>query len=420
MTAQQWFSTLQELHAPVEAQYARCLKTEKVFGLDSRQARTEYAKLAGMYTSIAVQHYKIWLDDYLNSMIDLVPRIGKQAVLSNIATLELSCSEWQSDLIVNCRNQIALVRTEDDSILRVQVSIFRDHNPSNPVSIELLKFLKSRKYAPQVDKIRSTGDKKARDAMKFNLPCITPSAVLSYRSEVSLIAHSGFVQFDLDERENPAYFAGLTSLEEIIALCESIRAELAKCPYIAYVGLSVSARGLWGLIPISDPSEYKEHLASIQLMFANMGFIIDKAPSNVASPRAYSYDVNAYFNHSAKRYTDKVYPVKHQVKEYASINQDGHSEASKVSSIVKAICNRAIDLTSDYFNWVKIAYSLASEFGESGRGFFHDVSQFHPKYHPTKVDKQYDYCLRRKSKNTIATFYMIAAEHGVGLKNVTA
>lgn len=419
MSAADWVATIHRLHAPTEAQYERCLQTERVYGVGSRQAKTEYAKLAAMLTSIAVEHFRVWLEDYTQTMIGLIPKIGKQAVLSNLTTLELACAEWQSELIVDCRNRIASIRTEEDSILRVQVSGFKDYHSTDPVSVELLKFLRNKKYAPQVDLIRATTDKATRDAMKAKIPCICPSGTFTKRSEAGLVAHSGFIQFDIDAKDNPAYFEGIEDPQEFAALCESIKAELSKQPFIAYVGLSVSGRGLWGLIPISDPSEHKQHFESIVLHFANLGLVIDRLPSNVASLRGYSYDAQAYFNHSAEKYTHKVYPIEREVKQFDSTSFPQESEYAKVARVVNVITQQRIDITNGYGNWLKIAFALSHEFGENGRDLFHDVSQFHPNYNFAATNRKYDHCLKVKSRSTIGTFYMIAAEYGVRLKNVS-
>ena len=421
MTASQWVETIHRLNIPAEKQYARCLRTEKVYGIDSRQAKTEYTKYAAMLTSIAVDHYRIWLKDYTDNMIALAPKIGKEAVLQNFATLELTCNEWQRDILVDQRNRVATIRTVEDSILKIQVSGFKNYISVDPISITLFDFLKSVKYAPQVDAIRSEKDKARRDAIKATLPCICPSGVFTKRSEAGLVAHSGFIQFDIDEKGNEAYFEGVEDEMDRFNLLQSIKAEIAKQPFVAYIGLSVSGRGLWGLIPVSEPTEHKAHFDSIVLFFANMGIVLDKAPSNVASLRGYSYDRAAYFNHNAEKYADKVYPVQgvvSQPRQYESRSEQ--SEFEKTSNLVHQITQQRIDITGNYMEWLSIALVFSSEFGEAGRDLFHSVSQFHPKYTFAGANKKFDNCMRVKAKKSIAAFYAIAKQHGVTLKRQTA
>ncbi len=411
MTPSQWVETIHRLNEPAERQYQRCERVEKMYGTNSRQARVEYQKYAAILTSIGVEHYRIWLEDYTTTMIEMIPKIGKQAVLDNFARLRLSCDEWQEGIFEKCCNRIASVRTIEDSILNVQVSGYNDYYTPQPISINLLSFLRHKKYADKVTEIRATLDKSARDAMKATLPCITPSGTFTKRMEENLTAHSGFIQFDIDAKDNPAYFEGVESTEDVMALCESIKSEISKQPFVAYAGLSVSGRGLWGLIPISEPSEHKAHFASLVLFFANMGIALDKAPSNVASLRGYSFDQNAYFNHSAEQYTDKVYPVKNEVRQHYQPTQT--TETEKVGLLVKSIVSQRIDITGGYLAWIKLAFAFSAEFGDSGREFFHEVSQFHPQYSYAATNKKFDQCLKAKAKSTIATFYAIAAEHGV-------
>jgi len=76
-----------------------------------------------------------------------------------------------------------------------------------------------------------------------------------------------------------------------------------------------------------------------------------------------------------------------------------------------------IDITDGYDNWLSIGFALADEFGESGRQYFHAVSQFHPDYNPWKTDRQFTYCLRSGGKGiTIASFFHLCKVHGISLK----
>jgi hypothetical protein len=128
------------------------------------------------------------------------------------------------------------------------------------------------------------------------LPGITPSGIFSKREELGLIKHSGLIQFDIDpEGEN----LRITNWDELKEQIFNIR-------YVAYVGLSVSGTGYWGLIPISDPSEHKAHFKAIEKFFNGYGVKLDKHPSNVAALRYYSYDPDALFRHDAKVFHGKI------------------------------------------------------------------------------------------------------------------
>jgi len=190
------------------------------------------------------------------------------------------------------------------SVLDVAVSCFKNYNTAgNPANINLLTWLTSTKYKDKVEAIRSTPDKQIRTDLKSQLPAITPSGLFSYRSQDSLLSHSGLIQIDLDNLSE----GDLSYLQK----------ELQKLTNIAYLGKSVSGRGLWGLIPIPpDPSSHKDHFEVLFETFDKiLGIKLDDKPKNVASLRGYSYDHEAYFNHSAIPFTLKQNkPASHNPK----------------------------------------------------------------------------------------------------------
>jgi hypothetical protein len=184
------------------------------------------------------------------------------------------------------------------SVLDVEVSCFRNYNtPSNPANVNLIAWLTSSKYKDKVEAIRSTKDKQTRGELKSHLPAITPSGLFSYRSQNSLLIHSGLIQIDIDD----LYEGDL----------EHIKKDLQKLDEIAYLGVSVSGKGLWGLIPIPpDPESHRDYFEVLSQTFEEMlGITLDDKPKNVASLRGYSYDPQAYFNHSAIPFINKSKPI---------------------------------------------------------------------------------------------------------------
>jgi hypothetical protein len=71
------------------------------------------------------------------------------------------------------------------------------------------------------------------------------------------------------------------------------------------------------------------------------------------------------------------------------------------------------DITSDYRDWLRIAFAFVNEFGEMGRDFFHRVSRFYPGYSEEEADLQYTKCMHsKKSGITIGTFFYLAGGRG--------
>jgi hypothetical protein len=184
------------------------------------------------------------------------------------------------------------------SVLDVEVSCFKNYNtPSDPANVSLIAWLTSSKYKDKVEAIRSTEDKQTRGELKSQLPAITPSGQFSYRSQNSLLIHSGLIQIDLD------------NLDE--GDLEAIKKDLQTLDEIAYLGLSVSGRGLWGLIPMPrDPEFHRDYFEVLSQTFKELiGITLDDKPKNVASLRGYSYDPEGYFNHSAIPFLNKSKPI---------------------------------------------------------------------------------------------------------------
>jgi hypothetical protein len=302
------------------------------------------------------------------------------------------------------------------SILDVSVSRFKNYDtPANPQTINLMDWLTSKEYAPQVQEIRTIDDKDRRDQLKAILPAITPSGTFTYRKEKNLIQHSGLIQFDVDFKEN-----------KHIKNYKDLKRHLCNLANVAYCGLSVSGRGYWGLVPIKHPDNHKGQYYALEKSFNNLGLILDPLPKSVASLRGYSYDPDGFFNHTAKVFEHVADPPDKQKNDRKPYRQTarthfGNDIKSDVESLVAQIQKNRIDITSggelhekDYLQWGKIAFAFADEFGESGRDYFHVVSQYYPGYDLGETDRRYTGCLKSNNgKVSIKTFFHICALRGL-------
>lgn len=277
------------------------------------------------------------------------------------------------------------------SRLDVQISKFDSvKRPDAPISVNLLDWL-NEDHQEIIQKLRTLSGEGYKDKKK-TLSGITPSGVFSNRSESGLIQHSGLIQFDVDNIDNPAYQ----------------KAKITHIPYVAYLSYSTSGRGLWGLIPVLYPDRHKDHFRAIQQAFSKAGITIDPAPSNVASFRFVSYDPEPYFNHDAE-----IFPY---LIEESKQRSSGRDNRTKVEQLISKIQYTRTDITTGYDNWLKVGFSLAEEFGESGRDYFHQVSQRHPEYNEMETDQQFTNCLKaRGSGITIASFFHLSKVHSIEL-----
>ena len=187
-----------------------------------------------------------------------------------------------------------------DSVLNRVVSLFNratdsrpvwDHEKDRPKWINLLDLLLAEpgEYGPTIERIRTTSDPDELTSLKKQIPAFSPSGLFAHRSKGGLIAHTGLIALDIDAKGNADELRNYGDL----------KSELAKIPFVAYAGQSVSGTGYWALIPIKDPARHKQHFQALEIAFGNAGLIIDPACSDVTRLRFWSYDPDPYINHFA-------------------------------------------------------------------------------------------------------------------------
>ena len=290
-----------------------------------------------------------------------------------------------------------------ESILNVNIRCFKNCSGTEPREVRLLNWLTNEQYRDKVLELRQIQDEELQKVIKRSLPAITPSGLFTYRSEKDLISHSGFLAFDIDFSDN-------THLDNF----DELREQISHITNVAYCGLSVRGRGFWGLVPVpkSTPEVHKQRFAALSRDFKTFGINLDRSGSDITRLRIYSWDDKAYFNHSAKLYTKLP-----SSRPRLSARPARGDTRDRVENILSRIKEGGIDITGDYKEgWLKIAMALFSEFGESGRGYFHTVSMFHPSYNVRDTDKTFDSVSRHNyNKVTIASFFKIASDYGVTL-----
>lgn len=90
--------------------------------------------------------------------------------------------------------------------------------------------------------------------------------------------------------------------------------------------------------------------------------------------------------------------------------------SARVQSLIAQLQATRTDITSGYTEWLKVGFAIASEFGEAGRRYFHDISALYTGYDATECDKKYDECLKSDNGRTnISTLFYLAEQQGVKL-----
>ena len=104
---------------------------------------------------------------------------------------------------------------------------------------------------------------------------------------------------------------------------------------------------------------------------------------------------------------------------YAHSTSDSDT-ASRVEALIAELRASGRDITADYGDWLKVGFALASEFGESGRRYFHDISSLYSGYNQEESDTKYSECLKSDNGRTdISTLFYLAKNQGVTLRRVS-
>lgn len=295
------------------------------------------------------------------------------------------------------------------STFQTNISYYKNVTDRVGIVISLNAFLFNQRteHVERIKAVRAVQDKESRDALKKNLPGATISGVFApTRAAANVTEYNGLICLDFDAKDNPE-----KTPAQIIEM-------LSEFSEVAYAGVSVSGQGAFCIMKTDnkDVTLHGKLCEGIMAVFADKyGLIADKSCKDVCRLRFISYDPNAWVNqipgtlytHLFLNRTAKSTPV--EVSQLTT--------KQRVEMLISKIVAVRTDITEGYQTWVKVGFSLAAEFGESGRSYFHDVSQISGQYKHEETDKQYSACLSQPAKATIATLFEIAKNKGIWLKD---
>lgn len=260
-----------------------------------------------------------------------------------------------------------------------------------------------------VEQLRAEGDPERRKQIKKQLPAATLSGVFSpSRKTDHLQQHSGYICVDIDHIEDTA----------------GVMDALWNLDIVAYVSRSVSGSGVFAVIPLAYPERHKEQFRALEKYFADeLGIILDAACKDVTRLRTISYDSSARLRTTAVAYRGLPAPEPErrlqQPSTTACWNGAGGSAnradytLQDVETCVNKIIAQRLDITIGYENWMQIGMALAAGLGETGRQYFHCVSQFHWKYSRKESDDKFTEWLANTRSYTIKTFFWHCEKNGI-------
>lgn len=236
---------------------------------------------------------------------------------------------------------------------------------------------------------------------KLKLKGVTASGVFSYRSSKNIVAHSGFICIDGDKKD------------QLRTDYENIRKEIESDPYTFALHDSVSGKGnLCWYVKINTEKHYDSFIALEKYYADEYKIIIDKSCKNVDRYRFVSYDPDLYLNKKSRTWKKYISKKNTQPKvNYVFSNGD-------LDHVFQQIADTGTDLTNDYHDWYRIGCGIANKFGESGRDYFHLVSQNNHKYEQKTCDDLYSIIVKRNPDKvaTIGTFLWLAKNAGIEIK----
>ena len=277
--------------------------------------------------------------------------------------------------------------------------------PAESITLEtFLQGVQCGQWRRRVETVRALTDPEQIKEAKKRVPAVSPSCIFTGGHKgANVKEHSGILCLDLDGKENP----GIAQ--------PAARARVYADQYSFAGHVSVSGSGICLYVQI-EPEQHETAYLQLEAYFRQAwGVITDQQCKNVSRLRFVSYDPALYRNTEARPFITRKQRFnagKQQARR--SVDRPPVQDSGQFfEAILSQILAAGYDLTVSHADWVKVGFAIASGYGEAGRQYFHELSQFHPKYKPAETDRQFTRCLQSKAAGvTISTFFYMAKQAG--------
>ena len=261
--------------------------------------------------------------------------------------------------------------------------------------------IKTGRWEDIVTPYRNMKTKEEQKAAKSKMPAFAMSGEFQGRGVASLVKHNGVICMDIDDQDN-------------IDINEKIE-KLKTDKHILALHMSLGGYGYAAYFKI-DPNKHLESFEGLEdYLLENYQLECDPSCKDISRLRFISYDPNIVTNDPDRvpvftRYRKKVAQTAPKVM-HAIIEPD-------VEHMIKQLRARRIDLVNDYGDWLSIGQALASEYGERGRDFFHQISEINSdKYDAQKTDKKYDNILATNRGSVgIGTLFYLCKKYNIDIQ----
>jgi hypothetical protein len=170
-------------------------------------------------------------------------------------------------------------------------SIFKNHTQNIPIGIISIQELHAQLVNPDRDpfikdteliqQLRAATSEIEEKSIKSKLTVFCPGGKVDTRAagarpEQKNIIYSGFMQIDIDLKDNPNMYDA-----------SAVRDKLAEIKYIALSAISARGKGVWGLLALSDPAKFIQYTEQVAEYFRQARITIDKSKSKNPSELRY-------------------------------------------------------------------------------------------------------------------------------------
>ena len=239
---------------------------------------------------------------------------------------------------------------------------------------------------------------------KENFPGITISGNFKSRGKSisltdRLLAHSGYIALDIDAKDNPK----LRIHDLIDNEC------LAQFVSAGGKGIKI----IYRCATTKDPAVHRRIYDAAVERLQNKGIKlkVDPIVKSIASIQFVTYDPEAYYLPKSKLV---IQPLPAIVRKKIAQTPEISEHVKQLEEYIEALGKK--DITSDYNNWLTIAFGLSFTLGENGRSCFHKLSENYRGYSPEECDEKYDSCLDQDPKHiekpvTIASVFQLLTDN---------
>lgn len=267
--------------------------------------------------------------------------------------------------------------------------------------VELSALLTTDRYKHRVEVLRANIGNKDFDKQQYkrmNLPAYTVGGTFKVggHSLGNLNEPTSLVCLDFDN---------LTT-EQLNALKERLK----RWAYTYYAGLSCSGKGLFAVVKVANYEEHLGHWLSLEEMFKRHGYELDRQTKDLNRMRFVSYDADGYLNEDSAVYTAVKEQPKHTHNQ-ATIYPTNNSN-DRLTQLIQAIITSGRDITANTTEWIKIGAVVKGCFADAGRTYFHQLSQYYPRYNERNTNRLFD---RITTGQPEAVLFAIAKQHGITL-----